>query len=1460
MSQVRKLQTGGKTTYGHLIIDGIDHGNSEETYRQFSEHAKLQDSRQGAAYAKWLQDLREGKDVILDVDNTASSHPDDMSDKRAGNRSYLRKVFDDIGNTNRNVFSDAIYTARQFIPVKTPVKKKSHSNDSSWFIFNGQNNKYDPTAIGNLGINDRFNSYLDWLSMDNWEDANEFTSKLTDQQKTNLKAWYNSLNGATPEEKRQAALSQWNANLDKVKQVEGGYNNVDDSTKEFFSNFNIGGAGTAAANGASGSSPVSNTEKEIRDKLRNSGYNEDLYNLLGDNFELGSDGVWRAKAGSFDFGLGDGGIYFNDDFYRSTYGADGRYNPLKGLTYYNGAIYKNDNPTLAQILNASGGYNDLVKSGDFMGADRIIRTRFTPEEMENPGVLGQDDYSSYIQPGMQFSNLTGLYTLNDGSMRDGEQLIQYIDLNDPTQDGPYAKYNYRFALLDDRGNLIRDNINRENLSKIVGGTQAGNLLTYKKVTRRGSGKYANKYYEDITGKNGQPSGIRIYRDINNPNSDVILHVDDLPGFANGKDVALPKEVAEILMEDQSWVEKIVGNAQARKNFANMLHSLGESKFTKAFDNWWDYTTPTGLWRDTFDVDYQRNRLKTFMNKDQIKRLQKALSNASKGNRFDRREQYFIEAPEEFKNGGKVAYITKLAGGGFAGGNKSSQGVTEKRINQKVQNPKNASSLAEIGKEGWTDADTTDLVALGADLASLTLAFTPGTNVASTVTGVASSLARYTADKSRGTTGAGASLALNLGMDAATLLPFIGGAAKAGKITKAVKAALPTIIKAASVYGLGSAVVTSAKKIANGEKFTVRDVSNVVNGITAGVGVAKSGGFGRSTKKISELQDMKITGKDGKSLEIKADKLANVSSKQELFDVAFAEAKKSDAKLTEDAFVKNFGSKLETFIKSKWTPGWNPKNWTKTSKTGKLKLETKSKTQAIEANGNKFHDWWYGVGDRQLAYKAAMTNDAKRASLRKTTGGAKSSRVVWDGKSWTPVSTRQVPVRDGGWAMSSVSSSAGGANPNNLPAVIQNVTVPVPTRQMQTRITLNTQTRTVPVIRRNGVRFDRNFYNLAQRQGLARPQLILTHPRTDNEYQEPFGMVRNPLFKKGGVLKYQNGSYVKYGDNNIDTSRVLGDLYKKGLAAAEYAVKARYRKKVTDDMAKAIVDSNYHTPYVQYNMYSTANPKADAQIAYLQQQNRTDTIPRSADYVAQLAGQLTKQKNIYDALETATRSASAEYSAIDKANTEIANKQHIADQQIAAENLARDAGMRMELGQNKASYDMQTGMSKANALRELRANAETELAKASQFAFNNAAQNLDAKYERGWNGKLGDYYNKWMALDSTVRDQYSDINDWMQRAPENKGVWSNYETAWNQHQNALNNEKLKLYARYNLSPSAEMLYRQRYGYGYKRGGRIGRNRYKNEPEEDVWIEQNKAVHKQVAKFNDNIIKIFLKTLK
>ncbi len=143
------------------------------------------------------------------------------------------------------------------------------------------------------------------------------------------------------------------------------------------------------------------------------------------------------------------------------------------------------------------------------------------------------------------------------------------------------------------------------------------------------------------------------------------------------------------------------------------------------------------------------------------------------------------------------------------------------------------------------------------------------------------------------------------MDAATLLPFIGGAAKSGKVVKAVKSALPLIIKAASVYGLSSAVVTSAKKIANGEKFTVRDVSNVVNGITAGIGVARSGGLGKGSKKVKGFEDVKLQSKDGsKTLTLSGKEVENIDSPEKLFDAFVAKSKLSREQFSEQFDVSS----------------------------------------------------------------------------------------------------------------------------------------------------------------------------------------------------------------------------------------------------------------------------------------------------------------------------------------------------------------------------------------------------------------------------------------------------------------------------------------------------------------------------------------------------------------------------
>lgn len=1525
MSQVRKLLNGNKIPkykYGHLIINGIDLGNSEDIYKQFVQHAKNQDPGQSEAYAAWLQELANGEDVVIGVDNTTNIHPKDMTDEEAGQRSVVEKVVDDIFNTKRNRFSDATVTAGRFTPVIQPKQKASKNNSPANFVFVGDTPVYYENDHNNLALRERFDDYLDWLSNDSWEEDNQFSTALTENQKSALKAWYNSLEGNNPYEKRQAAIRQWNENIDKVKAAEEGYDSVDEKARNFFASFNIGNASTSSAassNGSGSSAKVS--EKKARETLQKAGYNPDLYKLIGDNFEIDNEGVLRSKSGDFDFGVGN--AYFNDDFYRSVFGAEGRFDALRGLTKYNGALYKNDSARLASILNAENSFNDLYKKGDFEGAQKIIKTQWTDKENAKVGTLKPDDYSTYITPGMQFSNITGLVTLRDGSQRAGDQIIQYIDPDSLSYDGGYAHYNYKFALLDDRGNFLRD-LSNDDLEEITNGVSPGELNTYKR-TPITQGAYANTFYEDITGQNGKKSGIRIYRDINDRDGNIILHIDDLTGYAQGKDIRLPREVAEILMSDRSWIEKILKNPQARINFTKALSSLVQNRSgrrTRDVLGAIGLLGPYGAFVGG-DFDYRYSRLKELgLSKEQTKALAQAFKRATVGNKWDRRENYAVDTLE-FRSGGKMQYISKLAGGGYAGGTVGSNGSSETRVEAKVRDPRNASSFSEIGSDSWTNADTKDLLAFFGDVGSLGLAFVPGGNVASTATGVASSLARYSADKDRGTKGAGLQLGLNLAMDAATLLPLLGGVAKSGKLAKGVKAAEPLLKKAAKViitgasaWGLGNAVVTSASKIANGEKFTVRDVANVVNGITAGVGIAKSGGLGNPNKKVDVLNDINVKGKSGvegvaNNVKIESAILENVSTPEDLKKAVVSAAKsKGDTAVTLENVAERYN--LSEFIsgKNKWKPGWKPKNWGRKEKTDYLKkLKTSETTRMEEANGNMFHDWWYGLGNTQRAYNAARFNEP--ITMENNVPGRITSRIDVAEAPGTVSGARYYQDEFGTWYR------------RNAPTTVEASAAQVArARRLPQRRAVNNRngfTGKVKVFE-GATNPVSHTWVYTPKIGVANPNIFLPLQLSGYSYEQPPGFIpQSNSYKKGGIIKAKNGlpsyesrkifdsvydpnaglegfdqfadeeyrkDYIsavkslnlpknneeslisdsksdtkkqitgKFADRNIDTSGVIEQLGKKILGAAEYGVKAVGRKNVATTQTKGLLDSYYSDQYVPVEYYDTRDPYSEAQLQEIKQLNSNPNVIPNADYNAYVAGLLTKQAQILPAINKVYREASQNLAQTNRANTDLHNKKNLMDQEVTSKNAARLSGMQMNIANVKAALQMQDAMSLANAIREKRVNTEEELEKAKQFAFNRDVQQVNDKYEALWRNAIGPKYSEWLSLDQSVRDNYSDINDWLQRADSNREWWALNENAWNSNQQALNEELRKLYMKYNMSPTAQVLFRQRY---MKSGGRVGRNRYKNEPEEDVWINQNKAVHKAVAKLNDNIIKIFLKTL-
>lgn len=198
MSQVKKLQTGGSSpkTYGHLIVDGIDYGNSEELYNAFANHARSQGLNQGEFYDQWLTALRNGQDVVFGNGNTVNMQPENMSTKRAGKRSGWTKFWDDTFDTRRNHFSDAIATARgfTFVPqekAKKEASKASHYNNQASFDYQGTGDKavYQKDNPGNLAIIKRFGSYLDWLeNPDTWVETNQFSTAPTDEQTQALKA------------------------------------------------------------------------------------------------------------------------------------------------------------------------------------------------------------------------------------------------------------------------------------------------------------------------------------------------------------------------------------------------------------------------------------------------------------------------------------------------------------------------------------------------------------------------------------------------------------------------------------------------------------------------------------------------------------------------------------------------------------------------------------------------------------------------------------------------------------------------------------------------------------------------------------------------------------------------------------------------------------------------------------------------------------------------------------------------------------------------------------------------------------------------------------------------------------------------------------------------------------------------------------------------------------------------
>ena len=1558
-----EMHKWGKVILGSNVYDM----NDPEVRKDFEEYLAAKGAEYGNFTGGIMEFLKNGNDyngnIVANTSNYAG--PDEEAAIKSRNRNDIQMWWDAITNNKIQQGKNATHYVNAYRyngkAAESP-KLTDIDNRKAYFVYNTK----DGTQVYALGdpkndtIEKRFKNYLDFYENPEWVKTNRWMESLGDNEGY-LKTWWDNL-ANDPNGQRKAAEAQITAALNEVKSKP--WKDVSQETKRFLSYFNIGDPESTASSG-------SDTEDDDRSKLvaelKASGINPDAADFLS-NFTKDKYGIWRLNPGAtFDFGipeLNGKNIYFNQDFF-DRYGIGNQmYEPLRGLTFYNGGIYTLNSKELSEILQRTG-YNNLVRSGQFDKADNIILTRFTDANKRNPESLPKDRYSKFLSDKgaeYRFVNLTGDHKLKTRDLNDGEQIIQYINLADPSYDGPYMTYGYKFGVLGGENGDLVENINYDDIA--LTGNEADDFFAKGRVADKNSGAYGY-IYEDPVGQNDEPSGIRIYEDPNDPEN-VILQLPKIraAGVDSNKAFKLPPELAKILVETKDiWLPNVLNDETNRRNFESVLSDLVRSWFGQR----------------NFGFDARRIFRRLGLEDAILDKAVEAWKNAKRvntgGYRYKRRANYLTNAPVFNKNGGKMQYIAKLATGGYAGGStKVKAAPTTKKYNVDVKNPKNAAGAFEVSE--FDAADWTDLGALAADIASLGITIADPTNVAGMASGMLSSVARYRADKLRGTSGAGWNLAANLAMDTATLLPVIGDVANSASVVKHIKDALPTIIKLASLYGMGDAVINTATKIANGEKFTARDLSTIANAITAGMAIGKTGLLRKTTKtKAGELkvQNKNVVIGDGQNkvnVTLKGSDLEKVSGKKgndaisELEKLiksdAGVKAKLESNSITEDDITNAAKGLLKEPLLFKGK---------RDAKFEVKKERGQKSTETIEPNDNWLHNWFYGVGGYHEANLNAIKGQQPKSvtTVRKT---IVTPDVVKIGQKQVKFSrAEQIELQNTPTMQQfeKFKQMARSKQPDLNDADLENAFRGM-LRESTNRFDVvfdpaisTTTTGTTPKWYRKKSRLEKlskvanddgkvitrtRTYDTSA--GVLNPQLILTKPDTDAQYSAFPGTYtgyETPVFydpaqvtsrKNGGIIKAQWGLpsmpspsidmpiYNPYrnatvpftfdpsstkdydtqryewltGGNplsaytdlaasevaakhsgNANEARKSRKLWNWGkntgplyhlidpiLGGLQYIGVARYQNKQRDLSKKAIDAGRYQFEPVRFNQYRTDSPALQQMENKLQQQLMQNYPAVTSDPMQYYASKLARDYQLIQALSDNTMRKSDFNWTAGKENTAIGNQNISNDIQTANQNRQLNATF------NSAAYNpdlvrnAERKQSFENKFLEWRNIASKQTQMLDKLRYDRAAKDAKDKYEKQISDTIGsNLWEEWQNLGSSGQAQYTDIKDWLMKKYEDSWKANNWGRQFDDldtaYADALRNAQfdtvLLPFMRRFLGTNHEGNANPQY---VKKGGYLtGSTRYTMEPDERIWVENNKATHKRVAKLSDNTINLKVSAL-
>ena len=343
-----------------------------------------------------------------------------------------------------------------------------------------------------------------------------------------------------------------------------------------------------------------------------------------------------------------------------------------------------------------------------------------------------------------------------------------------------------------------------------------------------------------------------------------------------------------------------------------------------------------------------------------------------------------------------------------------------------------------------------------------------------------------------------------------------------------------------------------------------------------------------------------------------------------------------------------------------------------------------------------------------------------------------------------------------------------------------------------------------------------------------------------------------LFRRGGVIKAQNG----VGGGGI---KGIGNWYSKMPLITELIDLAGtniYNDRAINHKIKSDQYSQSHWIAPRY-VYPTLDLSAEERQKLMLQEQRASNNPSfTSDPTALMAYKNQRNAQIDNSLNSVFSEESQKTDTYNQRVNEITNQQLQLDAQYANHNSDSIAASNAAQELHKAEGDLLKGQNFRNFMTYIKYLANKDVEKLDTASEYGLSQWYDDQKTQLFNREVPNIVTEYNALTPQEKLNYSDLSEYIQ---------TKYPTEWLRIKPLYEDlYKQQINDVYKFKTNTTLLPYRPQNSGnlvYKKGGRVrGTTRYRNEPDEQVWIDSNKATQAAVAKLEDNVIKLLLRALR